>query len=479
MPLLPLRRCLLLVALGFATGVWGCQQAYEPIVRLPSEPIAQVDTPAASTTSSADIAAPDATAPSNDWPGWRGPGGRSIAADTKLPATWPSGKLAPRWSAALGTGWSSPVVAEGRVFVTDREGEIERTLAFDAERGEKLWESASPVDFEPHDVGQRHGNGPKSTCCVADGKIYSLGIAGRLKCLDAATGKIVWEKLLPEEFGERAPLKGGRAYVNGTENVIVPIGEGQGAPVPLFGYTGSPVIAGRLLILEVGGARGGTLMAFDRTTGEVVWKSLEENVSYSSPIVAELAGVPQVVALTGPRVVGLDLRDGRLLWSHPFQIQYDESISTPVAEGDMVFVTGDHRPLTALRIERDGDGLRKALAWENRDLSSYLSSMLAHEGHVYGMNDGGEWAAVRIADGKTAWVDGDHGYYCSPVLAGESLLGLNEDGSIQVVAATPEGYEELGEFVVARMATWSAPALVEGRIFVRSEDTLAAFDLAP
>ncbi|MBX3411817.1 MAG: PQQ-binding-like beta-propeller repeat protein [Pirellulales bacterium] len=466
------------MAVAFVLCGGGCHEAMEPVAA-PGAPAHAGDEPTPQASPPAGHSAERPATSQGQWPGWRGPGGRSIAPATKLPAEWPSGKLAPRWSAALGSGWSSPIVADGRVFVTDREGNRERTLAFDTDTGEPLWESSSPVDFEPHDVGQRHGNGPKSTCCHAEGKVYSLGIAGRLKCLEAATGKIVWEKLLPAEFGQKAPLPRGRAYVNGTENVIVPIGDGQGAPVPLFGYTGSPTIAGRLLILEVGGARGGTLMAFDRHTGEVVWKSLEENVSYSSPIVAELAGVPQVIAMTGPRIVGLDLRDGRLLWSHPFQIQYDESISTPVAADDMVFVTADHRPLTALRLERDGDGMRKSVAWENRDLSSYLSSMLAHAGHIYGMNDGGEWAAVRIADGKTAWVDGDHGYYCSPVLAGNVLLGLNEDASIQVIAATPDSYQEQGEFIVAKKATWSAPALVDGRLYIRSEDTLATFDLAP
>jgi len=438
-------------------------------VALPLPP-EKADAPASSTGENTNSAA--------EWPCWRGPGGRSIAAHAELPDTWPSGDLKPRWSVPLGTGWSSPVVVDGRVFITDRQAGIERTLGLSADDGEILWESIGPVDFEPHDVGQRHGNGPKSTCCVAEGHVFSLGIAGRLKCLDAASGKIVWEKMLPAEFGEVAPLAGGRAIVNGTENVIVPIGEGLGAPVPLFGYTGSPTIAGQLLILEVGGARGGTLMAFDRTSGSVVWKSLSEHVSYSSPIIAELAGVPQVVALTGPRVVGLDLRNGHLLWDHPFQIQYDESISTPAFEGDTVFVTGDHKPLTALRIEREGSGLRKTVAWENRDLSSYLSSMLAHEGYVYGMNDGGEWAAVRIADGKTVWVDGDHGYYCSPVLADHRLLGLNEAGSLMVVAASPDAYQELGLSRVAKTATWTAPAVLDGRIYVRSEDAIACFELA-
>src|SRR5690606_34484719 len=154
------------------------------------------------------------------------------------------------------------------------------------------------------------------------------------------------------------------------------------------------------LILEVGGQRGGTVMAFDCQSGEVAWQSLDENVSYSSPVIAELAGRKQVVAMTGPRVVGLDLADGRLLWSHPFQIQYDESISTPVVAGNLVLVTGDSRPLTALEVARQGDGIQCRVAWRNDDLSSYLSSPLAFGGHVYGMNDDGEFVCIRLSDGE-------------------------------------------------------------------------------
>ena len=246
----------------------------------------------------------------NDWPQWRGDGGRGALKDATLPDPWPTGPLRKTWQTRLGAGWSSPVVAQGRVFVTDRNGATERVLAFDANTGKPLWAKSHEVDFDPHPVGRRHGNGPKATPLVCEGKVYTVGIAGQLDCLRAADGETQWSVNYPKQFGQRKPLAGGRTRVNGTENVIVPIGDGQGAPVPLFGYTGSPTIAGKLLITPVGGPRGGTIMAFDKDTGQVIWKSLTENVSYSSPIVAEISGIEQVVVMTGPRVVGLAARDG-------------------------------------------------------------------------------------------------------------------------------------------------------------------------
>ncbi len=413
-----------------------------------------------------------------DWPCWRGPTRQGIAAAASLPKDkqWPAGSLAPLWEVKLGDGWSSPVVAQGRVFVTDRLGDTERVLAFDAQTGRELWTRSDPVSFDPHQVGARHGNGPKSTPAVSQGRVYSLGIAGRLLCLDAKSGRLVWQVNLPEKYGEHRPLPGGRARVIGTECVLVPIGKGEGAPAPLFGYTGSPLVTDSLVVCSVGGARGGTIMAFDSQSGQEVWRSLHENVSYSSPIAATLGGVEQVVVMTGPEIVGLDLATGRKLWGHPFQIQYDESISTPVAAGGYVLATGDGHPLTALRIDRKNGRWSADVAWQNRDLSSYLSSMIVHQGHVYGMNDGGEFACLRLDDGKTLWIEGHHGYYCTPVLAGERLVCLNERGELQVLAATPEKYRSVAAIRLTDRATWTSPAIVGRRIFIRGDKQLRAFE---
>jgi outer membrane protein assembly factor BamB len=411
-----------------------------------------------------------------DWPQWRGPAGRAVLADAALAHPWPAQPLRRLWHVRLGTGWSSPVVAGGRVYITDRTGGSERVLAFDAESGRELWKKSHDVDFDPHPVGRRHGNGPKATPLVHGGKVYAVGIAGRLECLRAADGQIEWQVDYPTDFGEHQPLPAGRARVNGTENVIVPIGPGRGAPAPLFGYTGSPALVGDLLIAPVGGRRGGTIIAFHKDTGRVVWKSLSETVSYSSPIVADVAGVTQVVVMTGPRVVGLDARDGSLLWSHPFQISYDESISTPAVARDMVLVTATGRPLTALAISRAGQQFTKQVAWTNDILSSYLSSMVVVGDHVYGMNDGGEFSCLRLADGKTLWTGGIHGYYSSPIAAGKRLFALNEQGRLAVLAADPAGYKELGASQLATSETWTMPAVVGSRLYVRSGDGLSCFE---
>jgi outer membrane protein assembly factor BamB len=461
-------------------GSWRAEETLVRIARMPIIPISLRRTSIIGCLIAALLTTDAQGEETEGWPRWRGPTGQGTAADPtlfKLPDKWPADMM-PAWTAKLGTGWSSPVVAEGRVFVTDRVDGTERVLAFDAQTGRELWTHADPIDFDPHAVGARHGNGPKSTPALSDGRIYTLGIAGRLQCLEAASGKPIWEVNYPDRFGTHQKLPRGRAYVNGTDSVVVPIGKGEGAPVPLFGYTGSVLLAGNLVISSVGGAKGGTIMAFEAKTGQEVWRSLHDQVSYSSPVAGRLAGIEQVVVMTGPEVVGLELATGRKLWGHPFQIQYNESISTPSVADPYVVVTGDGRPLTALKIEKRGGACSLDVAWQNRDLSSYLSSMIIHDRHVYGMNDGGEFGCLRLADGKMVWLEGHFGFYCTPVLVGNRLLCLNDRGKLFVLAATPaESPKDVRETILSERATWTSPALTDGRMYIRADGQLLAFFL--
>jgi outer membrane protein assembly factor BamB len=426
---------------------------------------------------------PDA-ASASEWSRWRGTTGQGTLPPAALPQDLPPTTFPIAWSQPLGTGWSSPVVARQIVVITDRQGEQERILAFALGDGRPLWAQTRPVDFDPHPVGRRHGNGPKSTPAIDNGRVYNMGISGWLSCCDLATGEMFWQIDLPNTYGRHQPLSRPGSFVNGTTNVIVPIDDGVGAPVPLFGYTGSPVIVDDMLVTMVGGERGGTVMAFDKKTGDEIWRALNENVSYSSPIVATVADRQQVIVMTGPRVVGLDATNGALLWSHPFQIQFDESISTPVTSGDLVLVTGSGRPLTALRIERNddgrnGDGFTSSVAWTNEDLSSYLSSMVVLHAHVYGMNDGGELVCASLADGKTVWFKGSHGFYSTPILAGERMLALNEQGTLRQFTAAPTGYDLGATWQLTDEATWSVPAMAERKALVRSAKSLTCYSLSP
>ena len=412
-----------------------------------------------------------------DWPGWRGATHTGLVEHASIPEAWPQTAPAPIWQAATAEGWSSPIVAAGKVFITDRRDAVERVYALDAASGKQLWERTNPVDFEPHAVGRRHGSGPKATPVYSERRVYTLGIAGWLQCLNVEDGTVVWKRHLPADFGELRPLPGNRMYVDGEDCVVVPVSPGQGAPVPLFGYTGSPVVVDDLLITPVGGKRGGTIMAFDKVTGAVVWKAFDENVSYSSPIVAAPAGKRQVIVATGPRLVGLDIASGKLLWSVAYQNQYDETIGTPVVAGDYVLLTAVGRPLSAWHISAQGDGFTATEVWRSEDMSSYLSSVVVAGEWVFGMNDGGEWNCANLRDGRLLWRGGNHGYYCTPVLVDRRILALNEQGELAVLAADGQQFRQLALNKLANEPTWSSPAVVGNRLFVRSRSQLMCFNI--
>ncbi|MBS0210587.1 MAG: PQQ-like beta-propeller repeat protein [Planctomycetes bacterium] len=458
------------IGLGLRLG-WASLAMLGALCAAPTASAAKPD-PAAEAAKELGFEADDAP---HIWPQWRGLGGRGVTVDAKIPDPLPD-QATMRWECPLGVGLSSPVVAHSRVFVTDRQGMTERVIAIDANTGKPAWTRDHPVDFDPHMVGRRHGNGPKSTPLVDAESVYSLGIAGWLVCCDAKTGKVRWSADLAAEYGQQQPLPEGRAYVVREEAVIVPTGAGVGAPVPLFGYTGSLVAVENLLICPVGGSRGATVMAFERATGKVVWKSLNDHVSYSSPVVATLAGKRQIVYMTGSRVVGLDPASGNLLWSYPFQLQYDESITTPIVLGNLVVVGGTGAPLTALAIGETGGSFGVKLAWENFDLTSYLSTMSEHEGFLYGLSDGGEFMCVRLTDGATIWSGGKTGYYTTPVRDRDRLLCLTERGTLLGVPARPEAYRNLGRVQLSPNECWTSPAVIGGRIYVRAVGAVRCFE---
>lgn len=219
-------------------------------------------------------------------------------------------------------------------------------------------------------------------------------------------------------------------------------------------------------------------MAFDPETGEVVWRSLQDTCSYSSFLAADLAGTHQIVGMTGQRVVGLDAQTGELLWQYPFQIQYDESIPTPVVWNDRIVFTSVDQPIRALEITRQADKFLARVAWQNRSLRSYITSPTAYGDTLFGLDDSGRLIAIDLASGRTAWESGNFGQTASILVVQGRLLVLDGDGELVMVAASPDAYRELGRVQITNAPpSWAYPALVGGRLYVRDRSHLACFEL--
>jgi outer membrane protein assembly factor BamB len=387
------------------------------------------------------------TTAAQDWSQWRGPNRNANVSDASIPQAWPK-TLKEEWRVPVGIGHSSPVVANGRIYVFARQGEEEVLLCLDAITGKEIWRSAQAIAYQMHPAAVGHGKGPKSTPVINNGNVYTFGISGVLSCHDARTGKLKWR-----EFSKQYP-----------------------STSPLFGTAMSPLIDSGLLIAHVGGHDKGALTAFDPETGAIKWSNEVDGPAYSSPIVVTLAGVRQVVTSTQGNVIGVDVTTGKLLWKLPAKSQYDENSVTAIAFKGMVIFSREGQGLTAIRLERHDSGFVPTEAWNNKENHMYLNSPVLQGNTLFGLSalKKGQFFALDADTGKTLWQGpGRMGENAAILnLGGKVLLLLINDGNLVVLPANAKEYLPAAQYTVATSPTWAHPVVIGRRILVKDQTSL-------
>jgi outer membrane protein assembly factor BamB len=238
----------------------------------------------------------------DDWPQWRGPNRDGVWRETGILAAIPEGGVKILWRARIGNGYSGPVVAQGRVFVTDHQlrPEVERVLCFEEATGKPLWTHSYPCEYED----MEYGNGPRVSPTVHEGKVYTLGTKGHLFCLDAARGDVLWKKDLTKDFN---------------------------AQIPRYGASAAPLVEGDLLIVCAGGQPDASVIALDRNTGAERWRALKDRPAYSPPIAITAGGCRQVIVWTADTVSALEPASGKVFWQVPYKATFDpaQAVATP------------------------------------------------------------------------------------------------------------------------------------------------------
>lgn len=383
----------------------------------------------------------------NNWPQWRGPNRDGKVTDVSVPKTWPK-TLKEEWRVPVGIGHSSPVVADGRIYVFARQGEEEVLLSLDADTGKEIWRSSQPIAYEMHEAATGHGKGPKSTPVIYKGNVYTFGISGVLSSHDARTGKLKWR-----EFSKQYPKTS-----------------------PLFGTALSPLIDSGLLIAHVGGHDKGALTAFDPETGAIKWFNEVDGPAYSSPIVVTLAGVRQVVTSTQGNVIGVDVTTGKLLWKLPAKSRYDENSVTALAFKDMVIFSREGQGLTAIRLEKQDSGFVPKEVWNNKENMMYMNSPVLVGNTLFGLSPlkKGQFFAIDVETGKTLWQGpGRMGENAAILnLLGKFLLLLLNDGNLVMLPATAKEYLPAAQYTVATSPTWAHPVVIGRRILVKDQTSL-------
>jgi outer membrane protein assembly factor BamB len=382
-----------------------------------------------------------------DWPQWRGLERNGISPETGLLDAWPKGGPPQIWKTqGLGQGYAAFAIAQGRLFTQGQRGDHQFVLALDAATGKKLWETPTGPAFP-----QDRGDGPRGTPTFDGDRLFAMAGEGTLVSLDARTGGMLWKMNVAEKFGGR---------------------------IPHWGYSESPLVDGSNLIVTPGGP-GASIVALDKKTGNLVWKSQSDPAAYSSPIAAEVGGIRQIIVFTSEGVVGLRPNNGALLWRYNRVANRTANIATPIFQNGFVFVSSAYGTGCALlKLTAEGGTVKATEVYFSREMQNHYSTSVVVGDSAYGFSNA-ILTAMNLETGRVAWRDRSVGKG-SVTYADGKLYLLSEDGVVGLAEATSVGYREKSRFEIPRGAfpTWTPPVISGGRLYLREQDNLYCFDIS-
>ncbi len=391
-----------------------------------------------------------------DWLQWGGPKGDFTVESIGLAETWPESGPPRLWKRSLGDGYSSVLCKAGRLFTMYREKDNEIVTALDAATGETRWEHRYSRSIWS-DMTKEFGEGPNATPAIAGERIISVGVAGQVRCLDAVTGELLWQKDLPAEYGRRKRREE-------------------------YGYSISPLVYQEKVIVAVGGDQHG-IVALQPQDGAVVWASEPTGVSYAQPVLTRIHGRDQYIFFSPTEVIALDPKTGKFLWRHPVVCDTENNL-TPIVRCDeshvwaaSQFAAGGGRLLQVT----PGEGVYSvAEVWFTPKLRATHSTFIHLGDYLYGSiggNDVSFFAAIDWRTGKIGWRQrGLHKALC--LYADEKVIALDETGVLTIVKIAPSGLTVLDSAQITEAVSWTVPTLVSTTLFVRDRKNIMALNLA-
>ncbi len=388
----------------------------------------------------------------DDWPQWRGPERDGKSAETGLLQEWTAEGPALRWKRTdVGTGYSSPSIANGRVFVQTTRGEEEFALALDEQSGDDLWSASIGK------VGKNRGPqypGTRSTPTVDGDLIYCLSSDGELSCLDAASGDQKWQRKLKDDFGGA-----------------------DGA----WAYSESVLIDGDAVICTPGGDRA-SLVALNKLTGEVVWEcAVPEGgtAEYASIMTATTDDRRQYVQYLRNGLVGVDATTGQLLWKYDKTVDPGANILTPIVDGQYIFSAGSRTGGALIELAMEGDGVAVTEIYFDRKLSPSIGGAVLLDGHLYGATQSGLFCA-DFRTGENKWQDRSVGAASVCYADGRLYVRGHKSGEMALVEPTSEAYREHGRFEQpdrSEKPAWPHPVVSNGALYVRDWESLLCYEI--
>ena len=389
------------------------------------------------------------------WHQFRGPQRSGASHETGLARSWPDNGPPVVWQRPLGEGFASLSVHDGRLFTAFLEEGREILAAFDIASGDELWRQ---------DLGEAFveffGNGPRATPTVDGEVVYGLGSRGLLLALNTADGNILWQVDLHTTYPITQP------------QTLTPVGATPPGPqIPVYGYAGSPLVVDDLLVVEAGARGGKSFLGLDKHSGQLRWNSLDTEVGYASPILVELGGQRQIVALPGSEIVAMTPQ-GEVLWGHPWAWTTSQPL---FVAPDRIFVSTEN-DVGALMLKISPQGETTEL-WRTKRLKNAWNSTVQVGDHLYGFDN----ATLRCLDlehGGLMWAQRGLGKG-NLIHADGLLIVLTDKGKVVLAEASPDGFEASGSYQALSGRCWTPPALQDGVLYLRNHKEMVALDLKP
>jgi outer membrane protein assembly factor BamB len=383
---------------------------------------------------------------SQDWPGWRGENRDGKVTGFKSPNVWPN-QLTQVWQQKVGLGDASVSFVNGKLFLNVKQDVSEVALCLDAATGKTVWSTI--LNPAPEVIGgARTHPGPRSTPTIKNGKVYLIGAGGKLNCVDAKTGKMIWKN---ESFTE----------------------------VPVFFAAMSPLVIEGKCIVHLNGKENGTVVAFNADNGEIVWTLKGEPSTYSSPLLMKV-GIEEIIVLqTETDVIGIS-KTGNLLWKIPTPgEQRFYNSSTPVIDGPNVLVCGQGKGTRSFKIEKIGNKYSYTENWVNPDFGTSFNTPVLKDGYLYAHEARmGKLYCLNALSGKTCWADTTaQNRFASILDLGKVLLSLPANGKILVFEPNPEKYVQKVTYKIAETEVYAHPLVVGDKIYVKEQELLTCWQV--
>lgn len=379
-----------------------------------------------------------------DYHQFYGPGRDSTLAGPRLARDWKAHPPVELWRREVGEAWSSFAILDGAAVTQEQRGDLETVVRYDLESGRQVWVHSDRVAL----VTTVGGRGPRATPTIVDRRVYSLGATGILNCIELETGRVVWSRDVVEENDVR---------------------------LADYGLPSSPLVVGDLVVIQLAQAER-SLLAYRRSNGKLVWRAGTDVGSYSSPILATLAGMRQILVVNKRSIAGHLPESGRLLWQEDWPEGGDKVTPPLLVEPNRVLVSAGYGAGSRLlQIRAQPGGLRSEEVWRSPRLKSKFASMALHQGTVYGLDDG-VLTALDLATGQRRWKKGRYGHG-QMILVGDVLLIQTEQGAVVLVEASPDEHRELARLDALDGKTWNPPALAGRLLLVRNNREAACYEL--